>query len=39
MTVVGDEARVDTVRDAADYWCCAGGGLHAFESDPSAYAT
>ena len=37
MTVFVDRAKYHTVHDDTDYWFCAPGCLHAFESDPTAY--
>jgi YHS domain-containing protein len=38
MTVFVDTARYHTVRDGSDYWFCASACLHAFETNPEAYA-
>jgi xanthine dehydrogenase accessory factor len=39
MTVFVEAAKYHTVHDGADYWFCAAGCLHAFESNPGAYVT
>ena len=39
MTVFVDGAKYRTVHNGTDYWFCAPGCLHAFESDPTAYLT
>jgi xanthine dehydrogenase accessory factor len=37
MTVFVDRAKYHTVHAGTDYWFCAPGCLHAFESDPGAF--
>jgi xanthine dehydrogenase accessory factor len=37
MTVFVDQAKYHAVHAGADYWFCAPGCLHAFETNPTAY--
>jgi len=37
MTVFVDRAKYHTVHGGTEYWFCAPGCLHAFETDPGAY--
>jgi xanthine dehydrogenase accessory factor len=38
MTVFIDQAKYHAVHDGADYWFCAASCLHAFETNPEAFA-
>jgi xanthine dehydrogenase accessory factor len=37
MSVFVDRAKYHAVHDGIDYWFCAAGCLHAFETDPGAF--
>jgi xanthine dehydrogenase accessory factor len=39
MTVFVGQAKYHTVYDGTEYWFCAPGCSHVFESNPSAYVT